>query len=187
MNDARFPRVASLKTAQAFRTHLETAGISLEFDDRLLPPESSPLAQPLTVGDVRVGNRFCILPMEGWDGHADGTPSDLTTRRWVNFGRSGAKLIWGGEAVAVCPEGRANPNQLVVNDRTTHALAALRTALVSAHTESFGARADEDLYVGLQLTHSGRFARPNGKTTPEPLAAYAHPVLDGRFPPACTS
>jgi len=43
-------------------------------------------------------------------------------------------------------------------------------------------RADEDLYVGLQLTHSGRFARPNGKTTPEPLAAYAHPVLDGRFP-----
>ena len=50
MNDARFPRVASLKTAQAFRTHLETAGISLEFDDRLLPPESSPLAQPLTVG-----------------------------------------------------------------------------------------------------------------------------------------
>jgi NADPH2 dehydrogenase len=182
VNDARFPRVASLKTAQAFRTHLETAGISLEFDDRLLPPESSPLAQPLTVGDVRVGNRFCILPMEGWDGNADGTPSDLTTRRWVNFGRSGAKLIWGGEAVAVCPEGRANPNQLVVNDRTTHALAALRTALVSAHTESFGARADEDLYVGLQLTHSGRFARPNRKTTPEPLAAYAHPVLDGRFP-----
>jgi len=182
VSDTRFPRVASLKTAQAFRTHLETVGISLEFDDRVLPPESSPLAQPLTVGDVRVGNRFCILPMEGWDGNADGTPSDLTTRRWVNFGRSGAKLIWGGEAVAVCPEGRANPNQLLVNDRTTHALAALRTALVSAHTDRFGARADEDLYIGLQLTHSGRFARPNGKTTPEPLAAYAHPVLDRRFP-----
>jgi 2,4-dienoyl-CoA reductase-like NADH-dependent reductase (Old Yellow Enzyme family) len=182
VNDTRFPRVASFKTAQAFRTHLERAGIALEFDDTLLPPASSPLAQSLTVGDVRVGNRFCILPMEGWDGHTDGTPSDLTTRRWTNFGRSGAKLIWGGEAVAVCPEGRANPNQLVVNDRTVSALAALRTALVRAHTECFGARADDDLYVGLQLTHSGRFARPNGKATPEPLAAYAHPVLDRRFP-----
>ena len=182
MNDARFPRVASFKTAPAFRKHLDSAGITLEFDDTLLPPESSPLAQAITVGDVRVGNRFCILPMEGWDGHTDGTPSDLTTRRWTNFGRSGAKLIWGGEAVAVCPEGRANPNQLVINDGTASALAALRAALVHAHTEQFGARAADDLYVGLQLTHSGRFARPNGKTTPEPLAAYAHPVLDHRFP-----
>ena len=182
MSDTRFPRVASFKTAQAFRRHLESAGIALEFDDRLLSPELSPLAQPLTVGDVRVGNRFCILPMEGWDGNTDGTPTDLTTRRWMNFGRSGAKLIWGGEAVAVCPEGRANPNQLVINDRTTSALAALRTAMIGAHTGQFGARAEEDLYVGLQLTHSGRFARPNGKTTPEPLAAYTHPVLDRRFP-----
>jgi 2,4-dienoyl-CoA reductase-like NADH-dependent reductase (Old Yellow Enzyme family) len=182
VNDTRFPRVASFKTAQAFRTHLESAGIALEFDDVLVPPASSPLAQSMTVGDVSVGNRFCILPMEGWDGNSDGTPSDLTARRWTNFGRSGAKLIWGGEAVAVCPDGRANPNQLVINDSTMGALAALRLALVRAHTERFGARADEDLYVGLQLTHSGRFARPNGKTTPEPLAAYAHPVLDRRFP-----
>ena len=182
MNDTRFPRVASFKTAQAFRAHLDNAGIALEFDDRLLPPQSSPLAQALTVGSVRVGNRFCILPMEGWDGNADGTPSDLTTRRWTNFGRSGAKLIWGGEAVAVCPEGRANPNQLVINEITVSALAALRVALVRAHIEQFGVRAEDDLYVGLQLTHSGRFARPNGKTTPEPLAAYAHPVLDRRFP-----
>ena len=182
MNDTRFPRVASFKTAQAFRTHLDNAGITLEFDDKLLPPQSSPLAQAITVGNVRVGNRFCILPMEGWDGNTDGTPSDLTTRRWTNFGRSGAKLIWGGEAVAVCPEGRANPNQLVINESTVPALAALRVALVRAHTEQFGVRAEDDLYVGLQLTHSGRFARPNGKTTPEPLAAYSHPVLDRRFP-----
>jgi NADPH2 dehydrogenase len=182
VNDTRFPRVASFKTAQAFRRHLDNAGIALEFDDKLLPPQSSPLAQAITVGNVRVGNRFCILPMEGWDGNTDGTPSDLTTRRWTNFGRSGAKLIWGGEAVAVCPEGRANPNQLVINESTVSALTALRVALVRAHNEQFGPRAEDDLYVGLQLTHSGRFARPHGKTTPEPLAAYAHPVLDRRFP-----
>ena len=60
-------------------------------------------------------NRFAIHPMEGWDGNRDGSPSDLTRRRWRRFGLSGAKLIWGGEAVAVLPEGRANPNQLFID------------------------------------------------------------------------
>ena len=41
-------------------------------------------------------NRFAILPMEGWDGTADGRPTDLVRRRWQRFGASGAELIWGG-------------------------------------------------------------------------------------------
>jgi NADPH2 dehydrogenase len=178
----RFPRVASLKTSQAFRAHLVSTGIPLDFDDTLLPSSQTPLASAVTVGNVRVGNRFCILPMEGWDGTTDGKPSALTIRRWSNFGRSGAKLIWGGEAVAVCQEGRANPNQLVLIERTTKALADLRATLVDAHEKRFGSNAANDLYVGLQLTHSGRFARPHLKTRPEPLVAYAHPVLDTRSP-----
>jgi NADPH2 dehydrogenase len=130
---------------------------------------------------VRVGNRFCILPMEGWDGTAEGEPSELTRRRWANFGRSGAKLIWGGEAVAVREDGRANPHQLLASPRTQKSLAALREHLVASHRERFGANADRDLHVGLQLTHSGRFARPRLHDRPEPLVAYAHPVLDRRF------
>ena len=109
-----YPRIATLKTAAAFRAHLERSGIPLAFDDELTRPAETPLAQPIEVGDVRVGNRFCILPMEGWDGTKDGEPSDLTRRRWRNFGTSGAKLIWGGEAVAVRHDGRANPNQLLI-------------------------------------------------------------------------
>jgi 2,4-dienoyl-CoA reductase-like NADH-dependent reductase (Old Yellow Enzyme family) len=35
--------------------------------------------------------------------------------------------------------------------------------------------------VGLQLTHSGRFARPYDKTRLEPRIAYRHPLLDARF------
>jgi 2,4-dienoyl-CoA reductase-like NADH-dependent reductase (Old Yellow Enzyme family) len=178
----RFPRLASFKTAAAFRRHLSDAQIPLRFEDVVEASPSSPLAAPLTLDGLRVGNRFCILPMEGWDGNTDGTPSDLTTRRWTHFGASGAKLIWGGEAVAVCYEGRANPNQLVIVDKTTKALAALRTALVSEHAARFGAGAVDDLAVGLQLTHSGRFARPTVHDRPEPLAAYAHPRLDARFP-----
>jgi len=177
-----WPRVASLKTAEAFRAHLEGSGIPLDFDDTLKPPGLSPLAQPLEVGGVLVGNRFCILPMEGWDGTTDGEPSELTHRRWRNFGISGAKLVWGGEAVAVRADGRANPNQLLMTERTLPALARLRQSLVSAHVERFGPRAEADLYVGLQLTHSGRFARPTVKDRAEPLTAYAHPFLDRRFP-----
>jgi NADPH2 dehydrogenase len=181
MTDLRFPRVAALKTADALRQHLTTNGITLEFDDTLTSPESSPLAAPLTVEGFTIGNRFSILPMEGWDGTTDGQPSDLTTRRWKHFGSSGAKLIWGGEAVAICHEGRANPNQLVLEDRTERSIAGLRDVLVSEHRDRFGSGAADDLYIGLQLTHSGRFARPV-QGTPAPLTAYVHPQLDARFP-----
>ncbi|HXG57141.1 MAG TPA: hypothetical protein VNJ03_17315 [Vicinamibacterales bacterium] len=180
MTEARFPRIASMKTAAAFRAHLDASGISLPFVDALAPAGSSPLAAPLTVNGTTVGNRFCILPMEGWDATLDGAPGDLTIRRWRNFGRSGAKLIWGGEAVAVRPDGRANPNQLVISDTNKGALADLRSALVGAHVERFGTSSADDLHIGLQLTHSGRFARPTAEG-PRPLAAYRHPILDGRF------
>jgi NADPH2 dehydrogenase len=177
-----YPRVASLKTAAAFRAHLTHGGIELPFDDTLAAPAVSPLAQPIEVDGVRVGNRFCILPMEGWDGTAEGEPSDLTRRRWRNFGISGAKLIWGGEAVAVRHDGRANPNQLLLTPQTQRSIAALRTELIASHRERFGANADGDLYCGLQLTHSGRYARPNVWNRSEPLAGARHPVLDRRFP-----
>ena len=145
-------------------------------------PSASPLLRSLEVEGARVGNRFCILPMEGWDGTRAGAPGDLTVRRWRHFGASGAKLIWGGEAVAVRPDGRANPHQLLMSAENMPALESLREALVRAHRDRFGSQADRDLYVGLQLTHSGRFARPRAQDRPEPLTAYAHPLLDRRFP-----
>ena len=177
-----YPRIAALKTAAALRDHLTRSGIPLEFDDALAPAAESPLAQPFELDGVRVGNRFCVLPMEGWDGEVDGHPSDLTRRRWRNFGLGGAKLIWGGEAVAVRHDGRANPNQLLLSPRTVGAIAGLRDELVAAHRERYGANADGDLFVGLQLTHSGRWCRPNVFDRPEPLAACHHQVLDRRVP-----
>ena len=176
-----YPRVASLKTAAAFRAHLERSAIPLEFDGELAAPPTSPLAAAIDVDGVRVGNRFCILPMEGWDGTRDGEPSDLTRRRWRHFGISGAKLIWGGEAVAVRHDGRANPHQLLLGATTERAIASLRDDLVAAHRDRYGANADGDLWVGLQLTHSGRYARPDVYDRPAPLAGAPHPMLDRRF------
>jgi NADPH2 dehydrogenase len=178
MKTVRSP--AALKTAAALRTYLAERGIDLPFDEELEIGQDSPLAQPCHLADgFVIGNRFCAQPLEGWDGTPEGRPTELTERRWRSFGRSGAKLIWGGEAVAVQPEGRGNPNQLLLNEANLPALARLRQALVRAHVQHFG-RSD-DLLVGLQLTDSGRFSKPHRHDRLEPRILYHHPLLDQRF------
>lgn len=127
---------------------------------------------------LRIANRWAILPMEGWDATTDGRPSDLVRRRWRRFGASGAGLIWGGEAVAVVPEGRANPHQLCIGEHSAQDLASLHDELVSAHADAHGTDSADSLVVGLQLTHSGRWSRPEGE--PAPLVAHNDPVLDAR-------
>lgn len=172
-----YRRIASNKTADQFREHCRGVAAEIPIDDEMDP--AAILGQPLAYAEKSIGNRFCILPMEGWDGTTDGRPSDLTRRRWENFGRSGAKLIWGGEAVAVRSDGRANPNQLWLHEGSLDEIEGLRTQLVRIHHERFGVTGD--LCVGLQLTHSGRFARPNEKTRLEPQILYRHPILDRKF------
>ena len=54
--------------------------------------------------------------MEGCDGTLTGKPGNLTYRRYQRFGSGGAKLIWF-EATAIVSEGRANPRQLLINDK----------------------------------------------------------------------
>ncbi len=175
-----YRRIAALKTALDFQTCLDQGGIELDFDAEMQTGRGSPLARSYTLQNgFTIGNRFCVLAMEGWDGTDDGRPTDLTRRRWRNFGLSGAKLIWGGEAAAVCRGGRANPNQLMIVDETVDEIAALRQVLVDAHVARYGSAGD--LYVGLQLTHSGRFCRPNAKARLEPAVLYRHPVLDRKF------
>ncbi|MBN1147640.1 MAG: hypothetical protein JXA78_10325 [Anaerolineales bacterium] len=159
---------------------MQALNIHLPFDEIIETGPYAPLAQTYTLSGGRlIGCRFCVLPMEGWDGTADGLPSEQTLRRWANFGRSGAKLIWGGEAVAVRHDGRANPNQLMIQEHTLSGLESLRNTLAQTHCERFGAT--DDLLIGLQLTHSGRFARPNHKARLEPKILYHHPVLEQIF------
>ncbi len=174
-----FPRISTFKTAEQFRQRLDELSLNLPFDEAIELGSAAPLNQPLKSVCGEIGNRWCILPMEGWDGTTDGRPTDLTRRRWKNFGLSGAKLMWGCEAVAVRPDGRANPNQLMINEQTMPDLIELRHILESAHREHIGTT--DDLLIGLQLTHSGRFARPSDKKKMEPRVAYRHPILDARF------
>ncbi|MBI4604304.1 MAG: NADH:flavin oxidoreductase [Planctomycetes bacterium] len=165
---------------EEFRAHLTALAPEMPCDAEILPRDRSPLAEPLEVGQLRAGNRWCVQPMEGWDGTEDGGPGELTFRRWRHFGESGAKLIWGCEAVAVRSDGRANPNQLLIAPGTLAGLEKLRAALLEAHAARFGSGSTRDLVIGLQLTHSGRFSRPRRKDLPEPRAAFRHPILDAR-------
>jgi 2,4-dienoyl-CoA reductase-like NADH-dependent reductase (Old Yellow Enzyme family) len=176
---SEYVKIAQLKSVGALRDRLAELGLELTVDDAILTAaQASPLAQPIQVGTLHCGNRWCIHPMEGWDANRDGTPSELTLRRWRHFGQSGAKLIWGGEAAAVQPDGRANPNQTLATPSNKAGLAALLDECLAAHRQAFGTT--DDLVVGLQLTHSGRFSRPDGPDL-APRIAYHHPLLDAKF------
>jgi NADPH2 dehydrogenase len=179
MKFGEFPKVGSLGGVAGFRAHLHSLGIDMPCDEIVASGPRSPLAAPLEVAGLRIGNRLAVNPMEGWDGELDGRPSENTVRRWRRFGVSAAKLIWGGEAVAVIPEARANPHQLVMAPHTKSAIAGLRDTLIAAHREAVGD--DAGLVIGLQLTHSGRFCKPNDNKRFEPVIACHHPLLDRKF------
>ena len=175
-------RVPTLKTAADFRNHVAALGLNLPCEDHIATSAASPLAQPIdrvTINGKCIGNRWAIQPMEGWDGTASGGATDEVRRRWQRFGESGAKLIYGGEAMAVRPDGRANPNQLIIVEQNKKDLAELREILVRAHQQRYGTT--DDLVIGFQLTHSGRFCKPNDKFRTEPRVAYRHPILDRKF------
>jgi 2,4-dienoyl-CoA reductase-like NADH-dependent reductase (Old Yellow Enzyme family) len=164
----RITQVKRLTRLEDLVCHLEGLGVRIPIDPDVDP--AGPLAHPVEVHDGSAGrltvpNRLAVLPMEGWDGTTDGRPTDLVRRRWGRFGSSGCGLVWG-EATAVRADGRANPNQLLIGEGTVDDLAALRSLLDPAQV------------AGLQLTHSGRYARPG--TSPAPRTAYAHPELDAR-------
>lgn len=178
----KITRIPSLKTVDAFRELTTKLGIDLPCEDEIAGLNDSPLAQP--VPDVKingktVGNRIAIQPMEGWDGTTTGGVTDNMRRRWRRFGESGAKLIFGGEAMAVRPDGRANPNQLIAVEENKEGIAELVTILQRAHEDKYGTT--DDLVIGFQLTHSGRFCKPNDKFKMEPRVAYRHPILDKKF------
>jgi NADPH2 dehydrogenase len=154
-------RYASLRE---IRSDVERLGLDIRFEEELRA-----VWEPVLIGPRTVGNAFALQPMEGCDSSLDGRPGELTFRRWKRFGEGGAKLIWG-EATAVVPDGRANPRQLMLTSDTADAFAELVDETRAAHLRVFDR--DDDLLIGLQLTHSGRYSHT------KPVTAWHHPCLD---------
>lgn len=129
------------------------------------------LNTPISFCGRSLPNRVVFQPMEGCDGTKNGAPDELTCRRYMRFAQSGAGIIWF-EATAVTPEGRANPRQLYINAETVESFRALVKDIKSTSLEKYGF---EPLVI-VQLTHSGRFSKPNG--TPEPIVAYRNELWE---------
>lgn len=141
-----------------------------------LETDLSPLTQPVKVGHLTASNAFAVLPMEGCDSNADGSPTDLVTRRYERFSSGGAGLLWW-EANAVVPEGRANPLQMMM---TRENLGSFSTLMRNARKKAQEKNGSDfkSIHI-LQLTHSGRYSRPNGHKI-EPMILQHDPILDPR-------
>jgi 2,4-dienoyl-CoA reductase-like NADH-dependent reductase (Old Yellow Enzyme family) len=133
----------------------------------------SPLFEPIAIQGTTMPNRLAIHPMEGADSDAAGAPGELTARRYRRFAAGGCGLIWF-EAMAVKREGRSNPAQLLLNRDNLKSIEGLVKETRRAAAESLGDGHRPLLIV--QITHSGRFANPDGK--PKPKIAAANPLLE---------
>ncbi len=129
------------------------------------------LDTPLKIHGKEIPNRVLFQPMEGCDGEENGAVGELTRRRYLRFAKSGAGIIWF-EATAVSAEGRANPRQLYLNEQTKDSYKKLVDEIRKTAKEEAGF---EPLII-VQLTHSGRFSKPNG--TPEPIVAYRNELWE---------
>lgn len=179
MRKPEYRKITEFKTVAELRQFLAEQGYDIGLVEQLASDGTAALAQPARCCGREIGNRWAILPMEGWDCQNDGTPSEMTRRRWLRFASSGAKLLYGTEAAAVMHSGRSSPKQLWVAEHTFSALKELCSEMRRVHAEKFG-RAD-DFCIGLQLTHSGRYSYPNDAHRRESRTAYAHPLLDIKF------
>lgn len=145
--------------------------------NKILPMsrDVTPLSAPLAAGGKIFPNRLAIQAMEGADGTADGTPDELTVRRYERFAKGGAGLLWF-EATAVCREARANPHQLWLHKKNADAYKRL---VEKMKADAFAANGITPVII-LQATHSGRYAKPDGKFSP--MIAWYNPILEGDTP-----
>lgn len=176
---SQYPKISAMKTAEDFAAHLDKLGLPHWFEPEMKSGAASALSRSIEISGHNIGNRWAILPMEGWDCLPDGSPSELTRRRWLRFGQSGAKMIFGCEAAAVMLSGKSNTRQMMITAETAENIGKLRAEMVETHRAGFGTA--DDLYVGLQLTHSGRYSHPHDDHKLESVTAYAHPLLDRKF------
>lgn len=154
------------KTFDELKAKVSELGADIQFSDN-----TDILFDKVKCGNVEFPNRFVIQPMEGCDSTPDGSPGELTERRYMRFSDSGAGLIWM-EAVAVSPEARANPRQLYITEENLDNFKKLVSDVKENSLKKHGYEAK----LVMQATHSGRYSKPNG--FPEPIIAYNNPIFE---------
>ena len=154
-----------MDTLEQFKNAMAENGVKLPLSE-----DWTVLSSPLPIGGKTIPNRLAIQPMEGCDGEEDGSPNELAFRRYERFAKGGAGLIWL-EANAVTQNGRANPRQFYLTPRTQDGFRELLSRIRCSRSP------EDQPYTVLQLTHSGRYSRPEGQAAP--MIAARNPYLDG--------
>lgn len=129
------------------------------------------LGQEVSFGEVTLKNRMGIAPMEGADGLPDGSPSELTLRRYIREAEGQSAMIWF-EAISIVPEGRSSAHQLMLTRDNLDNYKRFTAAVKEAGMRANGFAP----YLVMQANHSGRYSNPEGK--PAPMIAYRHPEYE---------
>ena len=157
----------NFRTKEALLQKIADLGIEIPFSDDI-----SVLFERVPVAGRILANRFVVQPMEGADADGTGAPGELTFRRYRRYAAGGSGMIWF-EATAVAADGRSNPRQLLLDEKSIDGFKRLVDATRQAALTS-GASASPMLV--LQLTHAGRNARPVAAIT------RANPILEAVSP-----
>ena len=150
------------------------ASLSLDIP---MQEDVSILGAAAKIGPLTAPNRLAVNPMEGADGDSEGRPGELTMRRYKRFAAGGCGVLWV-EAIAVVPQGRANPRQLWLHDENKDAFANMIAEARKAAQESMG-KQHKPIIVA-QLTHSGRYSKPEGIA--KPIIPQRDPYRDAMIP-----
>lgn len=159
----------NFKTLDELRERIEELKVNIQLDE-----DTSILSTPVKIKGRTCSNRFAVLPMEGCDSEADGSPSALVKNRYERFFLGGSGLVWW-EANAVVEEGKANEHQMMI---TPDNLPSFKALLEELKGKSLDKNGYAPISV-LQLTHSGRYSRPHGHKA-APIIAQHDPILDPR-------
>lgn len=154
------------KSLDEIRKKAEELGVYLPF-----AKDTHVLKEPLSFRNTILNNRMGIAPMEGADALPDGSPSELTLRRYVREAVGASAIIWF-EAIAIVPEGRSSAHQLMLTRENLDAYKAFTETIKEAGRKANGFAP----CLVMQANHSGRYANPEGK--PAPLIAYRHPEYE---------
>ena len=151
------------KNKQEFLKKIQEQNLDIPFSDDIRI-----LFDRTVIQEETLPNRFAVHPMEGADGNAEGTPGDLTFRRYLRFEAGGTGLIWF-EATAVSKGGRSNARQLMLAKKNQDAFKRLTEETRKAGKK--GIAVHHDILLILQLTHSGRYSNPKASQSQSSLAA----------------
>lgn len=157
------------KTQEDLIKKSKDLGFDLPYSDDI-----TPLFKTYQLARFSIANRLVVQPMEGYDSENDGSPSELSIRRYMRYASGGSGIIWY-EAVSVMHNGRSNPRQLWINKKNTDNYSRLNDDV-----RKNAMKQGIDPFLVVQLTHSGRYSKPEGSAKPQ--VAALNPLLD-KIPP----